>query len=79
MRAVIDNNVSISGIFWKGNPSKILNSMLLKEFGPITSDDILDEFVSAMKRLKHPMSNENILLWECFLMCTSEIVTPSKN
>jgi len=57
MRVVIDNNVSISGIHWMGNPNKILKSMLLKEFTSITSDEILDEFVSAMKRMKHPVSS----------------------
>ncbi len=35
MRVVIDTNVVISGIFWKGNPNKILRAWFLKEYGQI--------------------------------------------
>ena len=78
MKAVLDTNVYVSGIHWKGAPSRILRAMLQDKFKSITSNDILDEFVKVMKEFKIPMKTEDILWWENFIISKSEIVEPKE-
>jgi uncharacterized protein len=44
MKAVIDTNVLMSGVFWGGTPAKIIDAYLQKRFEWIVSADILDEY-----------------------------------
>ena len=49
MRVVIDTNVMISGIFWKGKPYKILEHWINNHIEVIASKDILDEYMRVLQ------------------------------
>lgn len=56
MKVLIDTNVFVSGIFWKGPPHKILEAWKNKEFQFILSVDILQEYQRVLDELsaKYP-------------------------
>lgn len=58
MKAVIDTNVVISGLFWKGPPAAILTAWLDKKFEWIVSPSILAEYHQTLRSLesKYPTS-----------------------
>lgn len=51
MRVVLDTNVLISGIFWKGAPHYILRAFAAGRFELVVSTDILNEYVSVIRRI----------------------------
>jgi len=59
MKAVVDTNVLISGIFWSGTPAKILAAWADARFQLVVSPEILDEYQDVIERLqrKHPGVN----------------------
>lgn len=52
MKAVIDTNVVISGLFWKGPPAEILTAWLANKFEWIVSADILAEYHTTLQSLE---------------------------
>jgi putative PIN family toxin of toxin-antitoxin system len=55
MKAVLDNNVLVSGNFWNGPPSEILNAWQKRRFDLTVSPPILEEYrrVLAEMTKKH--------------------------
>lgn len=51
MKAVIDTNVFVSGIFWKGTPNAILMAWRRHEFQLVLSAPILDEYYRVLQIL----------------------------
>lgn len=45
MKAIVDTNVFLSGIFWSGPPAKILEAWSEKKIEFILSTDILEEYI----------------------------------
>lgn len=56
MKVVLDTNVLVSGIFWKGPPNRILQLWLAGRFELLTSTEILDEYRRVAEELnqKYP-------------------------
>lgn len=52
MRIVLDTNVLISGIFFGGNPRKVLETWQAKAFTLLTSVEILEEYEEVLERLQ---------------------------
>ena len=50
MKVVIDTNVWLSGIFWEGEASKILEKAEKKDVQIIISEDILSEIIKVLNR-----------------------------
>jgi hypothetical protein len=50
MRAVLDTNVWLSGIFWNGEASKIIEKAENKDFQIFISEEILSEIVNILNR-----------------------------
>jgi putative PIN family toxin of toxin-antitoxin system len=48
MRAVLDTNVVISGLFWKGAPRTLLEGAARGLFRPVTSPSLLAEFEEVL-------------------------------
>lgn len=48
IRAVLDSNVLISSLFWKGLPRHIVDLAIAQHFEAITSPDILSEIESVL-------------------------------
>jgi putative PIN family toxin of toxin-antitoxin system len=51
MRAVIDTNVLVSGVFWKGPPREILHAWEHQGFQMVVSKPVLDEYERVLAEL----------------------------
>lgn len=51
MRVVLDTNVLISGIFWKGVPHSIVTAWVHGKFKVVISKHILDEYQAVLRRI----------------------------
>ncbi|MBU1198545.1 MAG: putative toxin-antitoxin system toxin component, PIN family [Nanoarchaeota archaeon] len=75
MRVIIDTNVFVSGIFWKGNfCSQIIDKWRNRKFDLITSMEILDEFVKTLKNFKIKIPYDMITEWKNLIIENSIIV-----
>jgi putative PIN family toxin of toxin-antitoxin system len=63
MRVVIDTNVVISGIFWKGNPNKILSAWFKDKFVVLISPEIVIEYEKVIKRMDSGLTPGEIQMW----------------
>ena len=69
MKAVLDTNVWLSGIFWNGEASKIIEKAENKNFQIFISEDILSEIINILSKeskfknyiLKLKLSIEDLL------------------
>ena len=50
MRAVIDANIWLSAIFWKGEANKIIELAINKKFEIIITSDILTEITEVLNK-----------------------------
>ena len=59
MKVVIDTNVFVSGIFWKGTPLKVLERWRAGDFQLVISPAILNEYQRVIDELtrQHPSSD----------------------
>jgi putative PIN family toxin of toxin-antitoxin system len=76
MNVVLDTNIFVSGIFWKGEPYKIL--MLWKEgkIQLINSIEIITEISRILSDFKIQLSDENKKEWIHLITNNSKIVEP---
>jgi uncharacterized protein len=51
MKAVIDTNVFVSGIFWKGTPARILEAWGKQRFSLVLSPAIFSEYQRVLEEL----------------------------
>lgn len=51
MRIIIDTNVLVSGIFWPGNPHRILELWTEGKFNLLVSNAILEEYTRVINEL----------------------------
>ncbi len=74
---VIDTNVLISAIVFKGTPEKILKSYILEnKFDAVLSPEILAELIKKLK-FKFGFSDELIKEWELIFKNTLKNMLPS--
>ena len=77
MKIVIDTNVLVSGIFWHGSPSHILECWIEQQaFSVIASPIILDEYIRVIGEFAH----KNMLLnknWIDFLPSALSLIEPT--
>ena len=50
MKVVLDTNIWLSGIFWNGEASKIIEKAEKKDIQIIISEDILSEIINVLNR-----------------------------
>lgn len=74
MKVVLDTNIFISGIFWLGNPYKLLNLWRKGNFELVVSRQIIKELISVLKRFKMP--EEDIDGWEDTIIKNSILIEP---
>ena len=78
MRAVIDTNVFVSGIFWEENfCSQIIEKWKNKKFELVSSMKIIDELVNTLKNFKIQMPDSMIEDWRNLIIENSTIVEPT--
>jgi uncharacterized protein len=60
MRVVIDTNVFVSGIFWKGPPNRILNAWRDGKFQLVVTVEIMEEYRRVLRELAEKRSGINV-------------------
>ena len=76
MKLVIDTNVLISGIFWKGPPNQIVSHWLKDGFEVFISESILTEYEKVLKRMKSGLTSDEIREWIKLIISHSYVVKP---
>jgi putative PIN family toxin of toxin-antitoxin system len=78
MKVVIDTNVFISGIFWKGQSNKVLNLWREGKITPVVSADMLSEFTRVMNDFKIQLPEDMIKEWVNLILRNSILVEPKE-
>ena len=73
IRAVLDTNIIISSIFWKGNPHEVVRRGIIGDYQWVTSAEILDEVANKLRtKFKFPEESiqelVDILLTHCHVI-----------
>ena len=63
MKAVLDTNVFISGVFWKGNSNKIITNWREGKFILVTSLETISEIIKILKDFKIKLSDKILQLY----------------
>ena len=74
MKVVLDTNIFISGIFWKGDSNKILLCWKEKQFKLVSSLELIDELVNTLNDFKIKMPDDMISAWIDLIIKNSELV-----
>jgi putative PIN family toxin of toxin-antitoxin system len=61
-KVVLDTNVTISALFWEGNPRKIYDLVRQGSLIMLLSDDMTKEFIRVLAYEKVGCSNGSLLL-----------------
>ena len=78
MRIVLDTNVFVSGIFWRGNfCSQIIEKWKERRFDLVSSIEIITELVKTLSDFKIQMPKEMINEWKNLIIESSIIVEPT--
>ena len=79
IKAVLDTNVFISGIFWEGNYcSQIINMWRDNNLLLVSSLEIIKELVKTLNNFKIKMPSEMIKGWQTMIFENSTIVAPAE-
>ncbi len=78
MRVVLDTNIFISGIHWKGASEKILLAWINNKFELVSSNKILEEIARTLINFKIPLPNEDIKHWINIIASKSLITEPTE-
>ena len=78
MNAVLDTNIFISGIFWKGSSNKILIAWKEGKFNLVTSLEIINEITRVLKDFKISLSDEMNKEWINLIIKNSIIAEPKE-
>ena len=76
MKAVIDTNIFISGIFWKGKPYHVLDAWKKGRFELITSVDIVVEIGRVLRDFEIKLPEDIVKEWTDLIMKHSIMVEP---
>jgi len=78
MKVVLDTNIFISGIFWLGNPNKIVNAWRDGKIDIIISEETLLELIRVLKEFKIRMPDEMIKEWIEMILRNAILVKPTE-
>ena len=78
MKVVLDTNIFISGIFWKGSSDKVITNWREGKFTLITSLEAVSEIIKVLKDFKIKLSDEMIKEWVDLIVRNSIIVEPKE-
>ena len=76
MRAVLDTNVFISGVFWAGTPGKILDAAQSDKFQLVTSLECIYELHRVLNEFKDKLGSDLADFWTIFAISKSLITLP---
>lgn len=75
-RVVIDTNIIISSVFWRGRPYEVVRKGILKEYQLVISNAILDEVVDKLRNKFH-FPEEGIQKLADILLIHSHLIEPT--
>lgn len=78
MKAVLDTNIFISGIFWKGASNKAITNWKEGKFILVTSLEAVSEIIKVLKYFKIKLPDEMIREWIDLIVKNSIIVEPKE-
>ena len=78
MKVVLDTNIFISGIFWKGSSNRIITHWKEGKFTLITSLEAVSEIIKVLKDFKIKLSEDIIKEWIDLIVRNSIIVEPKE-
>ncbi|MEK6828351.1 MAG: putative toxin-antitoxin system toxin component, PIN family [Nanoarchaeota archaeon] len=78
MKVVLDTNIFISGIFWKGSSNKVINDWREGKFTLVTSLEAVSEIIKILKDFKIKLLDEMIKEWADLIVRNSMIVEPKE-
>ena len=74
MRVVLDTNILVSGIFWKGIPFKILESWIEDKFQLLITEEILEEYQKTLLRISKGKMDNLVNSWAMLIIENSTVV-----
>ena len=78
MKVILDTNVIVSGIFWKGASEKVLYAWADDKFKLVISSGIITEIIKTLMNFKIKLPFDDILLWLSVLLWKAELVEPEE-
>src|SRR3989338_23863 len=78
MKTILDTNVFISGIFWKGASNKVILNWKEGKFTLVTSLEAVSEIIKVLKDFKIKLSDDMIKEWVDLIVRNSIIVEPKE-
>jgi hypothetical protein len=77
MRVVLDTNVLVSGIFWRGAPHQILQAWAEGEIELLCSIPILDEYRRVLEGVGKDLPGFDLGAWMRFIFEHAIFISPS--
>ena len=75
MRVVVDTNVVVSGIFWRGKPFRILDLWIRGSIEVAASGEILDEYARVLREIGKRYGRSDLAeSWNGFIFQNVKIV-----
>ena len=78
MKVVLDTNIFISGIFWKGKSNKVITNWREEKFTLVTSLKTVSEIIKVLKDFKIKLSDDMIKEWVDLIIRNSITVEPKE-
>ncbi len=78
IRAVIDTNITVSGLLFGGLPLKIIRAALARRFEWVTSPALIDELERVLRSEKFALSDHEIQALTTPILGMAEIIVPEK-
>ncbi|MBI2672909.1 putative toxin-antitoxin system toxin component, PIN family [Candidatus Woesearchaeota archaeon] len=78
MRVVLDTNIFVSGIFWRGSSNKIIINWRKGKFTLVTSLETILEIIKVLKDFKIKLSDDIMREWVDLIVRNSIIVEPKE-
>jgi len=78
IKLVVDTNILVSSVFWSGNPYKIIQKGLNQEVLIFTSENILKELKTVLKRDFHIQQQEIEDIIDAFTLFLYPTITTEK-
>lgn len=78
MRVVLDTNVFVSGIFWKGDSNRIINLWKERAIQLVTSMAIVEELIRVLKDFKIQMPEAMTREWIVSIVENCIMIDPKK-
>ena len=76
MRVVVDTNVLVSGVFFGGMPSRILEAWRDERIDVVVSPDILEEYRRVGEHLETQFTDVSLAPFLALLVMNAEIIEP---